>query len=106
MGRVWKTLIRKLRTYHWHKGGFREKDEHGWSYYGGRHDVVRHSNFGSVVATERLVGVDGPGLCQSGKAADRNERCRRCAENGTTGSAPVRGRSHLLLGSDPRVSGW
>jgi hypothetical protein len=65
---------------------------------------VRRPDFGSMVAREELVGIVGQCLCPSRKTSNCNERRRRRAENGTTGSAPLRGGRYLLLGFRPSLS--
>jgi hypothetical protein len=66
---------------------------------------VRRPDFGSVVAREGLVGIVGQCLRPSRKTVNCNERRWRCAENGTSGSAPLRSRRYVLLGFRPSLSG-
>ena len=91
-----KTLARMFRRYC--KGEAREKHHHARSSSGGSRDAVRRSDFGSVVAREGHVGIVGHCLCPSRTTANCNERRWRRKENGTTGSAPLRGGRYLLLG--------
>lgn len=65
---------------------------------------MRRPDFGSMVEREEPVGIVGQCLCQSGKTGNGNERRWRRAENGTTGSAPLRGGCYLLLGFRPSLS--
>jgi hypothetical protein len=88
---------------HW-RGRSREKDEHVWSSSGGSRDIVCHPDFGSVVAREGLVGIVRQCLRPGRTTVDCNERRRRCAEDGTTGSAPLRSRRNLLLGEASRAA--
>jgi hypothetical protein len=59
--------------------------------------MLRRPDFGSAVAREGLVGIVRQCLCASRKTGNCNERRRRRTEDGTTGSAPLRGGRYLLL---------